>query len=60
MGRGLNRQEVGRVSKEEKRYEKLWQVFFQSVSIKERENPDLQQSHLPLRYRENMPEFFKT
>lgn len=38
----------------------LWLTFFNTVSIKERENPKLQKSLLPLRFRPNMTEFFKT
>jgi len=38
-------------------YEDLWRIFFQSVSIKERENKDLQRNLLPLRFREHMIEF---
>lgn len=45
------------VSKDEGEYEKLWKVFFESISIKERENPHLQRSNLPMRYRREMPEF---
>lgn len=42
---------------EEDEYEKLFQCFRKSVSIKERENPVCQRSHMPLRYRPYMPEF---
>ena len=44
-------------SEDEKRFEKLWRLFFDTVAIKERENKRLQQSFVPQRYRENMPEF---
>jgi probable DNA metabolism protein len=42
---------------EEDDYEKLFQCFRKSVSIKERVNPVCQLSHMPLRYRPYMPEF---
>lgn len=45
------------LSEEERRVEKLWKGFTESISIKERENPKLQRQHLPIRYRENMIEF---
>jgi len=41
----------------EKKFEGLWKKFFESVSIKERTNKKLQQSFVPLRYREFMNEF---
>ncbi len=42
---------------EEKKFERLWKKFFESVSIKERTNKKLQQSFVPLRYRKFMGEF---
>jgi probable DNA metabolism protein len=44
----------------EKKFEGLWKRFFESVSIKERANKKLQQSFVPLRYREFMSEFSST
>jgi len=38
-------------------YEDLWQTFFTSVTIKERESYKRQRGNLPLWYRENMTEF---
>lgn len=38
-------------------YAQLWKVFFQSISIKERENYVCQRNHLPLRFRAYMTEF---
>ncbi len=38
-------------------YEELWEEFFHSISIKERENPRLQKQMLPLKYRDCMVEF---
>lgn len=48
---------VEELSDDERDYEELWRCFFESVSVKERENPRCQRGHLPLRYRDNMPEF---
>jgi len=44
-------------SEEEASYQKLWKVFFKSISIKERENIKLQNHHVPGRYRKYMTEF---
>lgn len=38
-------------------YVDLWKAFFETIRIVERENPNLQRSNLPLRYRKHMPEF---
>ena len=38
-------------------YEELWKGFFTAIAIKERSNPDCQRTHLPLHYRDHMPEF---
>ena len=38
-------------------YEALWRIFCESIAIKERKNPKLQQQFLPLKFRENMTEF---
>lgn len=43
-------------SKEEE-YVLLWKAFYESISIKERENKKLQRNNLPLRFRGNMTEF---
>ena len=40
-------------------YVKLWKCFFESISIKERENYERQRQHLPLRYRTHVIEFQK-
>lgn len=45
------------VSENEESYASLWQTFFTSISIKERENPVCQRNHLPIRYRHDMTEF---
>lgn len=41
----------------EKKFEGLWKKFFDSIAIIERTNTKLQQSFVPLRYREFMGEF---
>lgn len=44
-------------SQNEESYQKLWKVFFKSISIEERENLQLQSQHVPRRYRKHMTEF---
>ena len=56
-GAELAREAAENISQDEVEYEKLWKGFFQSVSIKERENPKCQRSNLPLRWRREMTEF---
>lgn len=48
---------VAYLSSGEAEFKKLWETYFKSVSIKERENPRLQDNYLPRRYRKNMSEF---
>ena len=38
-------------------YKKLWKSFFESISVKERENLKLQRQHCPIRKRKYMTEF---
>lgn len=38
-------------------WQRLWKVFKESVTIQERENRKLQQTNMPLRYRNDMTEF---
>lgn len=38
-------------------FEILWKIFHSSISIKERENPKLQKSKIPIKYRKHMTEF---
>ena len=38
-------------------YRDLWKTFFDSIAIRERTNPKLQQNMMPLRYREYAVEF---
>lgn len=56
-GEELEPEKYSCVSKTEKEFTRLWQGFFESVTIPERENPKCQNNHLPLRYREKMTEF---
>lgn len=42
---------------EEEQYRALWRKFYDTIGIEGRYNPRCQQTHLPLRYRENMTEF---
>ncbi|MCL2199579.1 MAG: TIGR03915 family putative DNA repair protein [Defluviitaleaceae bacterium] len=41
----------------EKETQELWTVFFNTLAIKERNNPKVQRNLLPLHYRKNMTEF---
>ena len=41
----------------EANYRRLWRSFYDTIAIRERENPKLQQSNLPKRYRSTMTEF---
>lgn len=56
-GADLDQEAAADVSQAEVEYEKLWKGFFESISIKERENPKCQRTNLPLRYRREMTEF---
>lgn len=38
-------------------YKDLWKIFFDSIAIKEKINPKLQRNNIPLRFRDDMPEF---
>lgn len=42
---------------DEKSYQNLWGIVYESIAIKERKNKVCQRSHLPLRYRSYMTEF---
>jgi probable DNA metabolism protein len=53
----VNEEEINKLADQEDEYQDLWEEFFKSVSIKERESYKLQRNNLPLRYRENMVEF---
>lgn len=56
-GQELNQEMAERVSVSQVTFENLWKVFFSSVTIAERENPECQRNHLPYRFRDEMPEF---
>lgn len=45
--------------KKQDTYSDLWQVFFESIAIKERTNRLCQRTHLPLHFRKYMTEFVK-
>lgn len=42
---------------EELDFRQLWRVFYHTISIQERYNPSCRNSHMPMRYWENMTEF---
>lgn len=44
---------------EEEKFRRLWKTFFDRVAIESRLNPALQRSHVPLKYRTYMSEFYK-
>lgn len=44
-------------SEEEREMQKMFQTFYDSITIESRKNPALQRNNLPLRFRENMVEF---
>jgi probable DNA metabolism protein len=46
-------------SKDEKKFQKLWKTFFESVSLAGRRNEKLQRNFVPLWYRAYMTEFLK-
>lgn len=56
-GEEINWEAADRISERELEYSRLWKGFFQAISIKERENPVCQRTHLPIRYRHDMTEF---
>lgn len=45
------------MSEAEHEYAALWRRYFQRHAIAERHNPNLQQKHVPLRYRKHLTEF---
>lgn len=44
-------------SEGEGKYEELWKIFFHTIGIEARKNPECQRNMLPLWYRKNMLEF---
>lgn len=55
--RKVSHWDIPRYSKDEKKFQKLWKTFFQSVSIESRRNEKLQKQFVPLIYRTYMNEF---
>lgn len=55
----INVENLYEMSKEESDYQKLFTAFCNTIAIKERKNPKLQQQMLPLRFRDYMTEFDK-
>lgn len=53
----VNLEKMTRISHKEYVYAKLWKGFFESISIKERENYERQRQHLPIRLRKYLTEF---
>lgn len=54
---GLDRSVYEKYSEKEKEYQALFRYFCEKISIKERENKELQRQMLPLRFRDYMVEF---
>lgn len=50
-------EQLGRYREQEEETEQLWRAFVESISIKARENKELQRNNLPFRFRSYMPEF---
>ena len=47
------------LSQEEKNYQKLWRLFYDTVAIKERRNERCRMNFMPKKYWKNMTEFLK-
>lgn len=56
---GKNIEDLLEASEKEGEYQELFTLFCHTLAIKERNNEKLQRQLLPLRFRENMPEFAK-
>lgn len=50
-------EKLGKYEEQEEETEQLWRAFVENISIKSRENKELQRNNLPLRFRSYMPEF---
>jgi probable DNA metabolism protein len=48
--------EFNEISEEEEKYRSLWKKFYDTIAIKESENPKCRMTHMPKRYWENMLE----
>ncbi|WP_040948490.1 TIGR03915 family putative DNA repair protein [Gorillibacterium massiliense] len=46
-------------SDEEEKFRQLWQRFYETIGIKERDNPKARMSHMPKRYWKHMTEFME-
>jgi probable DNA metabolism protein len=46
-----------KLSDDEEKFQKLWKLFYEKVTIQERKNLNLQKSLVPLLYRKYMTEF---
>lgn len=57
LDEGFDRTLSRNVSRKEAEYARLWKSFCKTIAIESRKNPACQLQHLPLRYREDMPEF---
>ena len=57
IGDNLNLDNILNFSNAEEEFQSLWKTFFETIGIKERKNDKLQRNNLPLRLRNNMPEF---
>jgi len=56
-GSMLDVDRIKNVSEREESIDSMWKAFFRTISIKERENKNLQRNNLPIRFRSNMTEF---
>jgi probable DNA metabolism protein len=52
--------ELPEIDDDEKAFRELWQLFYDTIAIKERFNPQCRMSHMPKRYWKNMTEFSRT
>ena len=55
--RPLDSFEMALPGQRETDFRRLWKTFFDTIAIRERANPALQRTHVPLRYRSTMTEF---
>ncbi len=53
----VDRLDLNLPGEEEVHYRALWKRFYETIAIKERINPRLQDTHMPKRYRNTMTEF---
>lgn len=50
----VTKEQIESLRIKEDKYREMWQVFFDTIAIKERENTKLQRNNMPLRYRKYM------